>query len=239
MKLNAWLFGWPSSLVFAVAALAIPAARRQVALPLSMVAAVLGAYFFCRFPAVDDVGPVYMLDTAPFLIIATVAGMSAIGAALTTAGLPRLGELPIWGALAFFLVATPVFHRTQAITLRSLSDRILAPVKLVEEKGLHRAIVFMANRNTPRPLSWVYYPPLPKPDFSDDVLYVRDSDAAKDAVFAARYPERASYRIRRDWEGQWQLAQLGSPASADDAIKLSRLGGSPDPATIPLTPRAE
>jgi hypothetical protein len=239
MKLNAWLFGWPSSLIFVVAALAIPSACRQVALPLSVMAALLAAYFFCRFPSVDDVGPVYMFDAVPFLIVASVAGISGIARAAASIGFERCQELLVAVVLAMFVVATPVFHRTQAITLSSLSKTILAPLELVEQAGLHRALVFMANRNMPRPVSWVYYQPLPRPDFSDDVLYVRDSNAEADAVFAARYPERSPYRMRRDWEGRWELAPLTASASADDASRRNRPHLPDDPASIPLIPVGE
>ncbi len=239
MKLNAWLFGWPSSLIFAGAALAIGSARRQVALPLSVVAALLAAYFFCRFPPVDDVGPVYMFDAVPFLIVATVAGIGALAQAASSLGIERWAELPALVTVAMFVVATPVFHRIQAITLSSLSRTVLAPLELIEDAGLHRALVFMANRNAPRPVSWVYYQPLPKPDFSDDVLYVRDSNAQLDAAFAARYPDRTAYRMRRDWEGRWQLAPLGAPASADDALKVNRSHFASDPASVGLAPSIE
>jgi hypothetical protein len=236
MKLNAWLFGWPSSLIFAGAALAMATSRRQAALPLSVVAALLVAYFFCRFPSVDDVGPVYMFDAVPFLIVASVAGMGALERAASSLGLERWSELPALVVVAMFVVAAPVFHRIQAITLSSLSKTVLAPLELVEEAGLHRALVFMANRNAPRPVSWVYYQPLPKPNFSDDVLYVRDSNAQADAAFAARYPDRIPYRMRRDWEGHWQLAPLGAPAGADDAVKAYRSRLPVDPASVGLGP---
>jgi hypothetical protein len=239
MKLNAWLFGWPSSLIFAVAAIAIPFARSQLALPLSLVAAVLTAYFFCRFPSVDDVGPVYMFDAVPFLIVASVGGMSAISRAAASIGFARGNELLVALAIAMFVVGTPVFHRTQAITLSALSRTILAPIELVEQAGLHRALVFMGNRNLPRPVSWVYYQPLPKPDFSDDVLYVRDSNPEADALFAARYPERSAYRMRRGLEGRWRLTSQAASVGKEDGSRLSRSPLGPDPASIPLLPVAE
>ncbi|HKD40441.1 MAG TPA: glycosyltransferase family 39 protein [Myxococcaceae bacterium] len=239
MKLNAWLFGWPSSLVFAVAALAIPSAARQVALPLGLVTALLVAYFFCRFPSVDDVGPAYMFDAVPFLIVASVAGMSAISRVGASVGFERCRELMVMVVIAMFVVATPVFYRLQGITLSALSTTVLAPVKLVAETGIHRALVFMANRNVPRPVSWVYYPPLPKPDFSDDVLFVRDSTPEADAAFAAKYPDRNAYRLQRDWEGHWQLSALASPPTGADKLKMGRFRSAPDPASIALLPGAE
>jgi len=139
--------------------------------------------------------------------------------------------------IAMFVVATPVFHRVQAITLSALSRTVRAPLELVAEAGIHRALVFMANRNVPRPVSWVYYPPLSKPDFSDDVLFVRDSTPEADAAFAARYPERNAYRLQRDWEGRWQLSALA--ASGTDKFKLGRFHLPPDPASIALLPGAE
>jgi len=238
MKLNAWLFGWPSSLIFAVAAIAIPFARSQLALPLSLIGALLVAYFFCRFPSVDDVGPVYMFDAVPFLIVASVGGMSAISRAAASIGFERCNELLVALAIALFVVGTPVFHRTQAITLRSLSRTILAPLEMVEQAGLHRALVFMANRNMPRPVSWVYYQPLPRPDFSDDVLYVRDSNPEADALFAARYPERSAYRMRRGSEGKWQLTSLAAGVGKEEA-RPNRFPLGPDPATTPLFPVSE
>ena len=109
---------------------------------------------------------------------------------------------------------------------------------MVEQARLHHALVFMANRNAPRPVSWVYYPPLPKPDFSDDVLYVRDLNSQADAAFAARFPDRTAYRMRRNAEGEWQLAPLAALA-ADEPTKSGRAQLSLDPSSIPLLPPAE
>lgn len=237
MKLNVWLFGWPSSLIFVLLALAFPSASRLVALPLVVAASVLAAYFFCRFPAVDDIGPVYMFDAVPFLIVATVGAMAAIARAAASIGFERGTEVLVAVAISLFAVAAPVFHRTQAITLSSLSKTILAPLQMVEQARLRRALVFMANRNAPRPVSWVYYPPLPKPDFSDDVLYVRDLNPQADAAFAAQFPDRSAYRMRRNAEGQWQLAPLAT--AADEPTKAGRPQIALDPASIPLLPLAE
>jgi hypothetical protein len=133
---------------------------------------------------VNDTGPLKTYELLlPLGVLVTAAAAAGRGGA-TGAG---------WVPAA--LVATALlFWPVQIRHLRDLTARVRAPLAAVERTVRPPALVFTGAVQPPRPGSWVYGRPNPKPDLSDPILYVRDLGPRNTALWRA-HPERRAYRL--------------------------------------------
>ena len=152
----------------------------------------LGYLFFYRSP-VSDTGPVYFLDALPFLTLFVARALlgvrdrlaARIGDTAATARVAAIGVVAV-------VLAMVTFWPVQARGVRRAARAIRAPIELAEKANLHRALVWCAN--PPGGQSWLTVPPLPWPDFRDDVVFARDTVGKTELMDALG--DRTTYLVR-------------------------------------------
>ena len=220
LRLNTALFGWPISLLFAFAAGWTRAAR----LPWACFA----CFFVLHLPTgdagVDTFAPVHHFELAwPVLLL------TAIGAARWT----RLGgsgfaaTLP--GALlASLLLANLVgYAPVRFANIARITTNIAMPQRAVEAAGIENAVVFVPRPYAPACLSqparhFVYWWPLPTPDFDDSVVWANHLTLGLDrTLLAEHFPRRRGYILAWSRECRVDLLPLEalSPGDVPDAAK--------------------
>jgi len=208
LRLDAWLLGWPVSLLLPLASPVLyRRGRRPGAVPLLVAAALpLGLYFFFFWPGISDVGPVLYTETM-------IGWLPLAGAALGRGAVRRrrfFAGMVLTGAVLSLLT----FHRVQARELRDLSQAARSIPALVEAQVEdERALVFYNFCVFPEEQqSWVLGPPHPWPDLRDDILYVRDRGPQENRRFARRrHPDRTPYLLVRNCDGTLHLTALPPP----------------------------
>lgn len=205
IRLDAWLFGWPLSLLF------VPFARRRgpQALCWAMLAAALAYRLVSPKAGVGTTGPQYLFEVVPLLCL------------LTADGLARLpGRARAWGpvlVLGGLCVSLTMFLPSRLADL-SLAGRAQHAVwDRIRQQGVTRALVFhdgVVPAHTG--LSWAYFPRCNGPRLDDDVLFIRMLRAGGDlrvneAFWRRRHPDRTAWYF--EWEpggGGPRLVELGS-----------------------------
>ena len=231
--LNFWLFGWPLSLAF------VPFFRRSgLGLTLAAVPGLLLAgQALLGVPTVAAVGPVYFAEA-----IVPLAILSASGFAEAVAWARRrfadawptrfVLAAPVAGTLAALVVFVPA----QVASLRLMADIARAPYDLVKAEQLTHAVVFVHSlpARHQAPGAWVYHHRNPRPDLSDDVLFVRDLGRHRNADLVRYLGDRTPY-VMGMRDGRLVLVpvhtltvrrrSLGQGSTA----RPSRAGGRPPP----------
>jgi hypothetical protein len=198
-RINLWLFGWPLSL----APLVLPAFN--VALPrrywpaLLLVALIFVGYFLYASSPVHDVGSIYHLAAAPLLTLLASAVLLQARRDLDsrwplriTTGAAAVAMLAFWPLELVQLATTATYAR---VSVDATAGRA-SPI-----------VVFWEARSPAGSRSWVFFHPLPSPDFSDRVLFVRDQ-GLRNVEYARRFPGRAPYRARPRPDGSVELVAL-------------------------------
>ncbi|HEY6877882.1 MAG TPA: glycosyltransferase family 39 protein, partial [Polyangiales bacterium] len=167
---NAWLLGWPWSLLF------VPFARlpRKAALCWGMIATGVAYRALVPKTVVASTGPVYITELVPWLCITTVAGMQHMHRWLLKVEIldapARLASLAVAGCTVAACAFWPIEVRELA---RGASAREEVKRALFDE-GASRALVFSDALVDPAAsVSWAYYAPNPWPDLRDDILHLR------------------------------------------------------------------
>lgn len=206
---NAWLFGWPCSLLF------VPFARLERALKLAwgIIFAVLLYRVLVPKTVVASTGPIYMTEMLPWLCIVSVAGMRR---AVVVLGQLELRDGPVRVAalaVAGFLISASAFMPVQ---LRELARGARARDEVKRalfNEGTTRALVFCNMLvDTTQNLSWAYFPPSPWPDLRDDVLYLRippgpDGPARAMDLWRTRFSDRDAF-VYRPFQDRGALLRL-------------------------------
>jgi hypothetical protein len=192
LRLNFWEFGWPLSLLF------VPFFRRtSMAIRLLLSAcAVPGAYALIGMTNVYALGPTHYSEVAILVCILSASGIEELVArARSWPSGERWARfvmaVPVAGATCMLLVFLPI----HAASLRQMSELTRAPYELVEEIGLDRAIVLVQSLpaiSVP-PGAWVYFHRNPRPDLSDQALFVRYLGPASEERLGRFFPDRRLY----------------------------------------------
>ncbi len=208
VRLNAWLLGWPLSLMLPLWAVLSCRHRRRPAVVLLVAACLpLVLYFFFFWPGVADVGPVlYTESLAGWLILC--------GAAFGTGSLARR-RFVVGLFVAATLLSAVTFHRIQLRSLGEVAEQAsrvpdLVEQRLAEDGVVEPVLVFCHFLEFPEVQhSWVLGHPPPWPDLRDDVLYVTSSNPQENRSFARRkHPQRVPYKLYRDARGELILTPL-------------------------------
>ena len=166
--------------------------RRRLASPAVAVALYGAVYFFYAGTSIHGTGPVYYAALAPVLCV----WAAALAVALHDRWLaPRAATRRAVPAVvvATLAVSATVFVPPLLLELGRASDAASQCERLVESRGITRALVFV-RPGTERGRAWTDWIPMPSPDFDDAVLYANSDSALRDAPVARRFGEgRAIY----------------------------------------------
>jgi hypothetical protein len=207
MRMSAWSFGWPSSLLaaqlVAFGFLGDRRARACVALVLLHAA----AYFFLVFGAVHDIGSPYHLFSLPLIAMVTAVALVELGDRLAALG-TSLAALPMRLAFAASIVAAASFWPLELSRLSYVASSTREPIEAASNAAATGPILmFWDSLQPPGPFrSWVYFPPPPGPHLDDPVLWVHTSRF--DKQIAASFPTRKPFRLGWDQAGHLHVEPL-------------------------------
>lgn len=226
VRMNAWLFGWPSSLALWFLALRSPFRTRAGLLLFGLSAVQLCAYMPLAFGSVHDFGSAYHVWHLPWVACISahvIERLSERRWRLFSRRSPPVKAL----ALGMTLAGLVAFWPLQVARWRAVSDIILGPVRAAEAatRG-QKAIVLWSYYLPPAPLrSWVHYPPAPDP--SDRIIWARYIPDELPALLKA-YPDRHIYGF--GWEDERALV-VSLDASA--AAFVAAISGTTDDGIAP------
>lgn len=225
-RLQAALFGWPSSLVFA----AFAAWR-----PGRVLWAAVGSYFllhlFTDNVGADTFAPMHYFEVAWPLLVLTALGLARLTAAagrleLATGGSERWPwrSLPAAGAVALVAVTLLGYVPVRFAAIHRIAANVRMPQEAVVAADLHRAVVFAPDpfvvycRSAPT-RGWVFARPNNRPDLDDDVLWVNHLSVADDRRLLQHFPGRRGWVMVWDVHCQVRLLPLDAlrPGSIPDA----------------------
>ena len=201
---NVWLLGWPLSLLPCLLA----RRTRASALLWGVVGVALAYRVLIPKAGASPTGPLYFSEAVPALCLLAADGLLRVARGETVVG-AVLGQ---WSARPRAVVAAiTVAASLTGLTLFTL-DRVAdlgrmaaaqdAVWRLVQERGIHHALVF--HRGVVPPwtrLSWAYFPRCNSPALDDDVLFVRhrEDDGPGDpnlGFWRKRHADRSAYLFR-------------------------------------------
>jgi Dolichyl-phosphate-mannose-protein mannosyltransferase len=206
---NAWLFGWPCSLLF------VPFARveRKRALLWGTIAAVYLYRALVPKTVVASTGPIYVTELLPWLCIASAAGMQRVLVLLhkleVSEATSRLAALVLAGFVVSAVAFVPIELRELARGARARDE----VKRALFDEGVSRALVFCDQLVAEGPaVSWAYYAPNPWPDLRDDVLYLRipqGTDGPERALelWRTRFADRPAF-VYRPFQERGSLQKL-------------------------------
>jgi 4-amino-4-deoxy-L-arabinose transferase-like glycosyltransferase len=136
------------------------------------------AYYFYAGWSVTYAGPVYFAA----LVAVLVPWIAVLLHALHRDLVPVYGPGVVPGAaLALLLVSGVLFWPTQWVELGRSASMSATCEDIVAEAGFNEALVFVGKPNIiPAAQSWVYRPPMARPDASDPVLFVHAQQDKQD-----------------------------------------------------------
>jgi hypothetical protein len=188
MRLNTWLFGWPISVLAALASLALRPLDKAVIGLSALSAAHLAFYFFINFGSVHDFGSAYHVWHLPWFAVLT---------AYTLRGIAPLTRYGARMALSMTLVALSAFWPLQLQRWNNVASAVRAPVDGAVAAARGRpAIVLYGNMQPASFNTWVGCPPASYPQSS--LWWARDAPGAEQQL-RTLYPERVLFRM--SWSG--------------------------------------
>jgi hypothetical protein len=201
-RLNADLFGWPSS--FALIVLALPGFSSRSRMLWWMAGSFLLLMLFQRDWGIDTFGPVHGFELALPILILTIVGARNLGERLTwvqgdAAQPPRWRWSVFSPALLGALIVTAWlgFVPVRLEAVRQVAAQVNAALRAPEQAGLHRAVIFapwpLAPRCKAGPEHFVLFRPVNDPDLRSDILWVNHLDIPNDRRFVESLPGRTGY----------------------------------------------
>jgi hypothetical protein len=179
-----FLSGNPMLLLLLAAPLfGVRAAKRAwITIPAVIVTVYFVCYFFYASTPIAPTGPVYFVPLVPVFAFWLAASAIALH--------DRLGEARPWavgGGMAVALLAgLLLFWPSELLEFGRMIDQGNQCTTLAGREGITRGLVFVRPKLR-RSRSWYWWPPLPRPDFSDPVLFPRTRTLEKDAQVVRAY----------------------------------------------------
>jgi hypothetical protein len=223
-RLNADLFGWPSS--FALLVLALQALSSRARILWAMAGSYLLLMLFQRDWGIDTFGPVHAFELALPIVVLTIVGARNLGERLTWT--QREGvDSPRWEWSVFSpsllgaLIATAWmgFVPVRLEAVRQIADHINVALRAPQRSGLHRAVIFAPWPIAPPcngvPRHFVFFRPVNDPDLRNDILWVNHVDIEGDRRLVESLPGRIGYVLRWTPECDVELLPLATLAVGD------------------------
>ena len=205
-RLNADLFGWPSSLGLLI--LAIPIAVVRTRLFWGMLAAYVSLQFFQRDWGLDTFGPVHAFEMALPVMALTIAGLANLSRHLSWRDDGEIRSSVVgWGAFAPSLLAALIITawlgfipiRLQGVA--QIASHLNVALRAPERAGIDRAVIFSAMPFAPpcgtSPSHFVFFRPVNDPYLANDVLWVNHVNPEEDRrLLASLSGDRPGYTMR-------------------------------------------
>jgi len=220
IRLDVWLLGWPVSLLFCL----FPARDLRVRALWGMAGAEIVYRVLSPKVGVGGVGPLYLFEVAPLLVL--LAGAGAVWLVREARYRWRPATLAAV-CVAGVVVCAAMFLPPRLAELRRMAAAQLALPRMLQERGVAHALVFHDGIVPPGTgLSWAYYPPCNPPGLDGDVLYLRlwKQPAAGHELWRRRFPERSAW---------WFGYRDGRPALVD----FESFVRNPPPSPAPVMDR--
>jgi hypothetical protein len=224
-RLNADLFGWPSS--FALIVLALPVLSGRTRLLWWMFGLYLLMMLFQRDWGIDTFGPMHAFELALPVLVLTIAGARDLSERLTWAQTEDVHP-PRWRWSAFppaLLAALMVtawlgFVPVRLEAVRQIAAHVNVALRAPATAGLHRAVIFAPWPFAPRcndgPAHFVLFRPVNDPDLRNDVLWVNHVGVDEDRRLVASLPGRTGYILQ--WKPTCEVTLIPLTPSPSGAV---------------------
>jgi len=211
-ELNAWVLGWPLSLIPVACALFLERISAPTLLAASLPLCMMLAFVPVPMAGVQDTGPLYYLEVLPLLVILAARGLLLAGRRVSGWWGGRGRELLAWQVVAAAVVGGLTFGWQQVDVLRSLAAFNNAPYEVAERVVDGRALIFVDNIQTTPPSSWVLGLRPPRHDLSDRLVFGHVVGRSRaDEVLRWTDGRRGYYLSRDRVTGDVSLIPLAAP----------------------------
>lgn len=213
-ELNAWVLGWPLSLLPVLGCLVLERSRGPALLLFALPAGMILAHLPVPMAGVHDTGPLYYLEVLPMLVILAARGLVLLARRVEETRAGRGRDLLAWICVGALVVGALGFWHQQLTVVRSLAEFNREPYEIAERIIPDRAVVFVDNIQTTPQSSWVLGLQPPRPNLSDRIIYanvVRQERAA--AVLTWAHDRQGWYLSRDRTTGDVSLVPLPRPRS--------------------------
>jgi hypothetical protein len=216
-RLDLYLLGLPGTLAFAVYGLLRHRRQKAVLAVFLGVPLTFLVLFFYFFSGISDTGPQFYHAAGAVFLPFVAAGALALAARWKRPVAALLIAGVVVAAASFWPAHLGALHR-----LGRAGNEI---PRLIQSKGITHALVFMEKYPWigGHERTFVLGRPMPRPDLSDDVLYLQSQGTPKDRAVAEQFfPGRKLYALRQidglaallpldDYEGADSLRLVALP----------------------------
>lgn len=189
IRMNAFLLGFPISLLFVLLMFFVRQLKTTDKLCLAIIATYCIVYAFYYSPGVSDTGPIYYYELIIPLILLSARGI-LLAHRFIKEHIPELKEFIGNFLFISILLAFFTFYPERILHILNLTEKVSEPYRLVEKSNIHNAVVFI--RSIPL-AGWVFGIRPNSPDFDDDIIYCRLLSGEKNLEVVRHFPERNYY----------------------------------------------
>jgi hypothetical protein len=200
---NAWLLGWPCSLLL----LAFARIERFPRLFWALVCTGVAYRMLAPKTVVATTGPIYVTELVPWLCLASAAGVARAVSLLERLSVSAPRARVAAFIAASFVVALCAFVPVQFRDIYRGAAARAEVYQQLRDEGISRAVVFGKYFVAPESgLSWAYAPPNPWPDLRDDILFLRIPDRPDGlesawALWRTRFADRSALLLSASGAG--------------------------------------
>lgn len=193
-RFNVAALGWPSSLIIGLFGLW----KRTSRLPAVSFVSFLAFHYFMRHSGVDTFGPPHHVELTLPLVFLTTAGARQLHELFVARSNWRpMQQLSPYIVIAMVVVSTFGYSTLRAANLARIAEATRLPLDALDYvRSFYRLedeklIIFRYGHYahpclTPGTRHFVFWPPAPSPDLSDEVLWVNHLSLAADLELVAR-----------------------------------------------------
>jgi hypothetical protein len=227
-RMNAFLFGFPISLIFVAFVLVKSRLELGEKIAFSIIACFAVGYVLPWGPGVPDLGPIYYYECIIPLVLLSARGFLWLRDSVSIR-FPAYQSFPSNFLLLSVVFCLLTFFPERLMHLNRLTKAIDAPYALLQERNVHNAVVYTP---TMRQEGWVFSYRNNSPKYDNDVIFCRLIDAesngrvldhfsGRDAYVFMWYSYPLKYDLRKvsreelvstDWKAELQkLRELNPP----------------------------
>ena len=188
-RMDAFLFGFPASLLFAFLMFFRHRLDFGDKLALAIVACFAGAYLFWWIPGVSDLGPTLYYECLIPLILLSSRGFLWLHDLMKSRS-PAFRAFPANLLVLSVVLSLATFVPERVTHISRLTRAIDVPYALLQEQHVHNAVVFIVSWPDQ---GWVFGYRNNAPSFDNDVVFCHYRDAESNARVLEHFKGRAVY----------------------------------------------